>query len=276
MPSKTWVRRRVPSTTWKWTRTRSPGANRGTPLQLALLDALDDRAHGLSMGADAGQPAAHAGTRRGLAEKTRDRRAAQPANVAEALSSPASAARRRLCSSRHSRTAGVVARRAGPRAPPSPGRWPAACSADTRARRSSASEKDSSTALSASPERAGQLAEHGVGDHHRRQLAAREHVAADRDGSVGEVLARPARRRPRSGRRAAPACGSAASSAASASSSWRPDGASSATAARRRGRRRRRPRAPRRRRRPAAPFPRRRRRASRRPGRRRAASCRGS
>ena len=31
-PSNTWVRLRVPSTTWKWTRTRSPGANRGTRL----------------------------------------------------------------------------------------------------------------------------------------------------------------------------------------------------------------------------------------------------
>ena len=31
-PSNTWVRRRVPSTTWKWTRTRSPGANRGIRL----------------------------------------------------------------------------------------------------------------------------------------------------------------------------------------------------------------------------------------------------
>ena len=30
MPSKTWVRRRVPSITWKWTRTRSPAAKRGT------------------------------------------------------------------------------------------------------------------------------------------------------------------------------------------------------------------------------------------------------
>ena len=34
MPSKTWVRRRVPSTTWKCTRTRSPG---GEPRDLAQL-----------------------------------------------------------------------------------------------------------------------------------------------------------------------------------------------------------------------------------------------
>ena len=29
-PSKTWVRRRFPSTTWKWTLTRSPTRNSGT------------------------------------------------------------------------------------------------------------------------------------------------------------------------------------------------------------------------------------------------------
>jgi hypothetical protein len=34
------------------------------------------------------------------------------------------------------------------------------------------------------PERAGQLAQHRVGDHHRRQLPAGQHVAADRDVSV--------------------------------------------------------------------------------------------
>ena len=44
-PSKTWVRVRLPSMTWKWTRTRSPAANRGPGLQLLLLEALDDRAH---------------------------------------------------------------------------------------------------------------------------------------------------------------------------------------------------------------------------------------
>src|SRR5215212_5706460 len=31
MPSKTWVRRRLPSMTWKWTRTRSPGSKDGSP-----------------------------------------------------------------------------------------------------------------------------------------------------------------------------------------------------------------------------------------------------
>jgi hypothetical protein len=38
-------------------------------------------------------------------------------------------------------------------------------------------------------EGAGQLAEHGVGDDHRRELAAGQHVGADRDRIVGEMLA---------------------------------------------------------------------------------------
>ena len=47
MPSKTCTRRRWPSITWKCTRTVSPALKRGQVLaQLALLDALDDRAHG--------------------------------------------------------------------------------------------------------------------------------------------------------------------------------------------------------------------------------------
>ena len=37
-------------------------------------------------------------------------------------------------------------------------------------------------------ERPGQLAHQHVGDDHRRQLAAGEHVAADRELVVGEVL----------------------------------------------------------------------------------------
>ena len=37
-------------------------------------------------------------------------------------------------------------------------------------------------------ERAGQLAHQHVGDDHRRQLAAGQHVAADRELVVGEVL----------------------------------------------------------------------------------------
>ena len=41
------------------------------------------------------------------------------------------------------------------------------------------------------PERARQLAHQHVGDDHRRQLAAGQHVAADRDLVVGEVLVHP-------------------------------------------------------------------------------------
>ncbi len=38
------------------------------------------------------------------------------------------------------------------------------------------------------PERPRELAQHGVRDHHRGELAAREHVAADRQGVGREVL----------------------------------------------------------------------------------------
>ena len=44
-PSKTWTRRRVPSMTWKWTFTRSPGAKLGNAAQLGALDRFDDAAH---------------------------------------------------------------------------------------------------------------------------------------------------------------------------------------------------------------------------------------
>ena len=37
-------------------------------------------------------------------------------------------------------------------------------------------------------ERAGELAQHGVAQDHRRELAAGQHVAADRDSIGGEVL----------------------------------------------------------------------------------------
>ena len=41
------------------------------------------------------------------------------------------------------------------------------------------------------PERARKLPDHRVGDDHRRELTAREHVGADRDRVVDEVVANP-------------------------------------------------------------------------------------
>ena len=48
--------------------------------------------------------------------------------------------------------------------------------------------EDSSTALSLVSERAGELAQNRVADHHRRQLTSGEHVGADGDHVGGQVL----------------------------------------------------------------------------------------
>ena len=66
-----------------------------------------------------------------------------------------------------------------------------ACSGGTPGAPSSASLKDSSSALSSWPSAPGQLAQHRVADHHRRQLAARQHVGADRDHVGRQVLVHP-------------------------------------------------------------------------------------
>ena len=83
-PSKTCVRRRVPSMTWKWTRRRSPAWKRGTRAELRALEAVDDRAHGREKFRAAG-----------LTNERAEGRAAY-------FSGPS--ARRRLSASRHSRT----------------------------------------------------------------------------------------------------------------------------------------------------------------------------
>ena len=56
---------------------------------------------------------------------------------------------------------------------------------------SSSAEKLSSTADSSLPSAPGQPARDRVEQHHRRQLAAGEHVRADRDRVGGEVLDDP-------------------------------------------------------------------------------------
>ena len=45
-PSNTWVRRRVPSTTWKWTRTRSPAEKRGTRSRVQVFQGVVIRRQG--------------------------------------------------------------------------------------------------------------------------------------------------------------------------------------------------------------------------------------
>ena len=79
-PSKTWVRRRVPSMTWKWTRTRSPACEVRDAAQLGALEAVDDGAHG-----EGGRSACDG---------------------------------RRGCSGRRARAGSMVAKRRGARAPP--------------------------------------------------------------------------------------------------------------------------------------------------------------
>ena len=82
-------------------------------------------------------------------------------------------------------------RTAAPRAPSSRATRPGACSAGTPGAPSSAGAEGLLGGRLLVAERARQLAQHGVRDHHRRELAAREHVAADRDRLGAEVLDDP-------------------------------------------------------------------------------------
>ena len=84
MPSKTWVRRRVPSTTWKCTRTRSPASKDGT-----LRSCARSR---LSITPDMAQKGA-------TGREPRARTDGSEGGTAYATPAP----RERLCSSRHSR-----------------------------------------------------------------------------------------------------------------------------------------------------------------------------
>ena len=120
-------------------------------------------------------------------------------------------------------------RTAARREPPSRASPRAACSAGTRARPPSASREGLLDRGRVVAEHARELAQHGVQHDHRRQLAAGQHVAADRDllghevleDALVEALVAAAQQRER--RR------SAASSEASASSSSRPAGVSAIT-----------------------------------------------
>ena len=58
-PSNTWVRRRVPSITRKWTRSAIARLEARNPAQLGALDGVDDGAHGKKKA----QRQVHAGAR---------------------------------------------------------------------------------------------------------------------------------------------------------------------------------------------------------------------
>ncbi len=188
MPSKTWVRLRVPSITWKWTRTRSPGIEPGNSLQLALLDAVDDRAHGRRVRASAVGPldadpekARYGGPRaRHMVADSRRRGKAgasahprRPALLQAPFADPGVVAGEQDLG----HLPAAIARRA--------------CVVRVLGRSAERLRErllDHATRHGRAPR---QLAHHRVGDDHRRQLTAGEHVGTDRDRIVGEVLADP-------------------------------------------------------------------------------------
>src|SRR5215218_5658215 len=171
-PSKTWVRRRVPSITWKWTRTRSPEAKVGTrrswersrvSITVLMTEAPatgrtparaahgSEGVWGLPSGGRAALAAARAAPRPDLGVVSRQQ------DLGDA---PAPVLRR----TRVVRVLGIAAQRL------------AEGLLDRGLRMA---------------ERTGQLAQDRVADDHRRQLAAREHVAADRDLVRAEVVDDP-------------------------------------------------------------------------------------
>src|SRR5215213_8856697 len=174
-PSNTWVRRRVPSMTWKWTRTRSPASKRGTffswrcsMLSMIVLIVREGVAGVKKRVAPSG-PARASDSRR--LDLERALRSATPALLETPLADPGVIARQQHLGHTPAAVAG------GPGVVRILGR------AGERLR-----EGLLDGALSM-PERPGQLPHHRVGDDHRRELTAREHVRADRDRVVGEVLA---------------------------------------------------------------------------------------
>src|SRR3954452_18082364 len=162
-PSNTWVRRRVPSTTWKCTRTRSPDENLGTRrscsrsrFSITVLMAKNSRA------ALAGSGATLRDGSSGFVP-------------AAALLEPPFA------------YALVVPRQQHVGDLPAPvfGR-PGVVRILGRPL-----ERRAETLLHRRllvPERAGELAQDCVHEHHRRQLSPRQHVAPNRDGIRGQVL----------------------------------------------------------------------------------------
>src|SRR5215210_1007604 len=165
-PSKTCVRRRVPSMTWKWTFTRSPAAKRGTRRSCArsrlsitvLMAKKEPRA------------------RRGSAD--RDwmvaKRLRPPATLLQPpapdvlmMAREQDLGHRPTAPLRRARVVRVLRRALQ-------------CGAEGLLQRGVGVA-----------ERPRELAQHGVADHHRRELAAREDVAADRDLVRAEVVDDP-------------------------------------------------------------------------------------
>ena len=168
MPSKTCVRRRVPSTTWKCTRTRSPAWKDGTRRSCARSM--------LSMTPDIGTKNATAGSRRAWTEHgSEGDPEPSPAAARAALLEPPFADPRVVARQQHLRH--LV---------PAPVERARVVRVLGRPLERLAERLLHRALLVA--ERARQLADHRVGHHHRRQLAARQHVRPDRHHVGGEVL----------------------------------------------------------------------------------------
>src|SRR4051812_42480485 len=183
IPSNTWVRLRVPSTTWKCTRTRSPAWKTGTRRGWArsMLSMTPD----IEEARPAGWPVARA---RMVA--TRGRRLAAPPRPLAALLQPP-LAHLAVVARQQDLRHGVAVPVVRPRV--------------VRVLRG-ALERVAERLLDRAvlvPERPRQLAQHGVRHGHRRQLASRQHVVADRDDvgcqllvhALVEALVAPAQQR---------------------------------------------------------------------------------
>src|SRR5215204_1334207 len=165
-PSKTCVRRRVPSMTWKWTFTRSPAAKRGTRrscarsrLSMTVLMAKKEpraRSGRRGTGMDGSEPPTAEDERRGSLLA-----GAGPALLQAPFADPLVVAREQDVGHRPAaplgrpRVVGVLGR---------------------ALQRRAEGLLDRGVRVA---ERARQLAQHRVGDDHRRELSPGQHVAPD-------------------------------------------------------------------------------------------------
>src|ERR1019366_4650859 len=182
-PSKTWIRRREPSMTWKCTFTRSPGANVGTrrscarsmvSMTLLMMVKKEVRLGGRgdrggefrparsAMVADDRRSPPHQGAASGAARLRRTLPPFAPAPPPPVADPPMMPGEQDLGH------------------PPAPvlGRAGVVGVLGIALERGAERLLDRRALV---PQRSRQLAQHGVAHDHRRQLAAREHIATDRD-----------------------------------------------------------------------------------------------
>src|SRR5437764_3745053 len=190
-PSNTCVRRRLPSTTWKWTFTRSPALNRGT-----LLSCARSRLSITPL----------------IAKNVRGSHGERPARAGADGSEGPSPLRRRESPLRQCANGRPSARPLGPAlgAPRAPPRLDVGVMAGQEHLRHAvpapldrtrvvrvlgrAAERLAERLLDRAlgvPERARKLADHRVADDHRRELSARQDVGPDRHDVAREVLVHP-------------------------------------------------------------------------------------